>query len=136
MLEVPKIITKDWLSANQNCIFVFGDNLTRRGKKGAAVLRDLPNTYGFITKRYPSNKSEAFYNLYDYSRRFENEMIKLKYFINNNQDKIFLISKLGSGLANKHKIWEKIIYPGLKELATFKNVIFLFKQNYGGNKNV
>lgn len=130
MSEIPGIITKEWLAEHQECIFVFGDNLLRRGKKGAAILRDLPNTYGFITKKYPSNRIDSFFKPDGYTRRFDDELGKLMFYINDHDDKTFLISKLGSGLANKFKIWENVIYPGLEALAMFPNVIFLFKNNY------
>lgn len=63
--SIPKdnIITKYWLKKHLECIFVFGDNLIREGYGGAAILRDEPNTYGFITKKYPDNKNESFLNL-------------------------------------------------------------------------
>lgn len=45
------IVTKQFLDNNPNAIFVFGDNLLRVGYGGAAILRDHPQTYGFITKK-------------------------------------------------------------------------------------
>lgn len=120
-------INKNYLIENPSHTFVYGDNLTRKGYGGAATLRDLPNTYGFITKKYPSNANSSFYNINEYSKVFFEELYKLKNEIENNVDKIFLISKLGAGLANKYRIFEEIIEPNLKkELSKYENVKFLF----------
>ena len=56
------IITKEYLRNNLNNMFVFGDNLLRRGYAGAASLRDEPNAYGFITKKAPNNDDKSFYH--------------------------------------------------------------------------
>lgn len=47
---------------NSNKVFVFGDNLMRRGKKGQAVIRDIPNTFGIPTKRAPNMNDNAFFS--------------------------------------------------------------------------
>lgn len=119
-------ITKEYLRENQNCIFVYGDNTIHKGTGGAAKLRYEPNTYGFVTKKYPSNEISSFFTIEEYLPVFEKEMQKLIKKIESNPDKIFLISKLGSGLANRYGIFEQIIFPGLKRLAIYKNVKFLF----------
>jgi hypothetical protein len=47
--------------AEPDALFVFGDNLARRGKGGQAVIRDEPNAVGIPTKRRPSRDSSAFF---------------------------------------------------------------------------
>lgn len=123
------MITKQFLKENPNYIFVFGDNKKRIGKKGAAKLRDMPNSYGFITKKAPNNRKESFYTPYEYQSIFEKEKEKLKNEIKENPNKTFLISKIGSGLANKFEIFEEVIKPGLKDLIQYENVKFLFNVN-------
>lgn len=118
-------ITRSYLRKNPDYIFVFGDNLQRKGKGGAAKLRDEPNTYGFITKKAPSNNSGSFYKPDEYKEKFESELRKLIEEIEKNPNKTFLISKLGGGLANKFNIHEKIIKPGLERLKEYNNVVFL-----------
>jgi len=125
--QIPLMITRQWLAAHPDHVFVFGDNKARFGKKGAAALRDLKNAYGFITKRYPSYADDAYYKQADYFPIFEKELFKLKQLIMHNPGKTYLISKLGAGLANKYHIWEQIIEPGLRCLAIYPNVVFLFK---------
>lgn len=121
------IVTKKYLNEHPQAIFVFGDNLTRRGTGGAALLRYEPNTYGFITKKYPSNDDHSFFQPREYKKIFEKELANLIAAVHAHPEFVYLISKLGSGLANKYQIWEKIIQPGLQELKSHKNVQFLFE---------
>lgn len=119
-------ITREFLKSNKNFIFVFGDNSIKKGRKGGASLRDLENTYGFITKKYPCNKPHCFYTIEEYKTIYKQEINKLKAYIRQHSDKIFLISKIGSGLANRYGIFESIIKPNIKrDLSEFKNIIFL-----------
>ena len=121
-----QIITKQYLQDNPNYVFVFGDNALRTGYGGAAQLRDQPNTYGFITKKYPSNRNSAFYRPEEYSLIFEFELELLCDEIEKFTDNIYLISKLGSGLANKYLIYEKVIESGIKALNKYSNIKFLY----------
>jgi len=118
-------ITQEFLDNNPNAYFVFGDNLERYGHEGAAKLRDHPHAIGFITKKFPDNKDESFYKPEEYSAVFFEELKKLKTIIEKRPDKLFYISQLGGGLANKYKIWEKLIRHNLvRALDNFDNVIF------------
>lgn len=121
------IITEKFLNNNSRAIFVFGDNLQRTGYGGAAILRDHPRSYGFITKKYPDNNDESFYRPKEYAMIFFDELVKLKEKIKDDPFKTFYISQLGAGLANKYKIWENIIKDGLeKNLKDCLNVVFLW----------
>ena len=122
----PKIITRDYLRANPDTVFVYGDNIKRFGKGGAAKLRDEPNTYGFITKKYPSNSDSSFYRLDEYRDVFISELAKLKQEIIDNPDLTYLISALGQGLANRYRIFECVISLSLKKELLFENVVFLW----------
>lgn len=55
------IVDEEFLNSNPNAIFVFGDNLIRRGTGGAAKLRHHPQTYGFVTKKLPNNNDASFF---------------------------------------------------------------------------
>lgn len=124
---MEKLINKEYLIEHPNEIFVFGDNTERKGHGGAASLRDMPNTYGFITKKYPSYDDEAYYTPEEYEKIFYQEITKLISVIKENPDKKYLISKLGSGLSNKFGIYEKVIQPKLRKLlADLDNVEFLY----------
>lgn len=123
------IIDVKYLRENPNHIFVFGDNTEGWGKKGAAMLRDEPNSRGFITKKRPSYDSSAYYSPNEYKKVFKEEMSRLIRDIELCPHLTFLISKLGFGLANKYGIYEKVIKEGLKPLEKYDNVIFLFDIN-------
>lgn len=118
-------ITQEFLDNNSSAYFVFGDNLERRGHGGAAKLRDHPHAIGVITKKFPDNKDESFYKPEEYSPVFFEELGKLKKIIQKRPDKIFYISQLGGGLANRYKIWEKLIRHNLvRSLTDLDNVVF------------
>lgn len=61
MLEYREHITRAMLQAEPNTLFVFGDNLERRGYGGQAKeMRGEPNAVGIPTKRAPSMQEWAF----------------------------------------------------------------------------
>lgn len=119
------IITQEFLDNNPNAYFVFGDNLERQGYGGAAKLRDHPHAIGFITKKFPDNNDSSFYKPEEYTLVFFEELKKLKTIIEKRPDKLFYISQLGGGLANKFYIWQKLIKHNLvRNFQKFDNVIF------------
>jgi hypothetical protein len=122
---INKIITKEFLDNNPNAYFIFGDNLERWGHGGAAKLRDHPHAIGFITKKFPDNHDGSFYKPEEYSLVFFEELRKLKTIIEKRPDKLFYISQLGAGLANKFRIWELLIRDNLVRcLQDLDNVLF------------
>ena len=123
-------ITQEFLEDNPNAYFVFGDNLERYGHGGAAKLRDHPHAIGFITKKFPDNRDGSFYKPEEYSPVFFEELKKLKAIVEKRPDKLFFISKLGGGLANKFRIWDRLIRHNLvRTLDDFSNVIFCWSDN-------
>jgi hypothetical protein len=121
------IITRQYLKEHRDEIFVFGDNTSRSGTGGAAILRNEPNVYGFITKKLANHESDSYYRPNEYEPIYERELRRLKKVIADNPNKTYLISKIGAGLANKYNIFEKIIEPRIrKDLEEFKNVRFLW----------
>lgn len=123
-------ITEEFLDKIPDAYFVFGDNLERRGHGGAAKLRDHPRAIGFITKKFPDNNDESFYKPEEYSSVFFEELEKLKIFIQKYPNNAFYISQLGGGLANRYKIWEKLIRHNIvRRLSRFENVTFCWDAN-------
>lgn len=104
---------------------MFGDNTIRKGTGGAAKFRHHDNTYGFITKKYPNNQDSSFYKIDEYISIFNDEFDKLSSFILEHSDKLFLISKLGSNLANKYYIYDYVIKYRLFHLTLFFNNVQL-----------
>lgn len=122
-------ITRDFLNINPDVYFIYGDNLERYGFGGAAILRDHPHAIGFITKKFPDNKDSSFYRPEEYSNVFFEELKKLKKIIASKPDKTFYISQLGGGLANRYRIWEKLIHHNLiAKLEKFDNVVFCWDE--------
>ena len=121
-------ITHEFLDMNPNAYVIFGDNLIKKGFSGAAKLRDHPHAIGFITKKYPDNKDESFYRPEEYSPVFFEELEKLKVLVKRKPEKTFYITQLGGGLANKFRIWQKLIHHNLvMALEQFDNVVFCWK---------
>lgn len=120
------IITREYLDTHPKEIFVFGDNIMRVGTGGAAALRKCVNTYGFITKKRPDHRDDSYFRPLEYRQIFYDELDKLIETIKLNPEYIYLISRLGSGLANKYNIFEEVIRDGLEALRPYKNVRFLF----------
>jgi len=60
-------IQEDWFSLKQclenpNKLYVFGDNMIRRGKGGQASIREAVNSIGLATKRLPSMTEDSFFS--------------------------------------------------------------------------
>lgn len=53
--------TVDDCRRNPRSLFVFGDNLVGKGKKGQAVIRGEPNSVGIPTKKAPRLVASAFF---------------------------------------------------------------------------
>lgn len=118
-------IDATFLDNSPRSIFVFGDNIIRKGTAGAAKLRYHPRSYGFITKKLPNNDDTSFFRPVEYRPLFNKELHELMELIVFNPDNIFLISKIGAGLANRYGIYEQIIQPGLETLRRYSNVVLL-----------
>lgn len=85
--------TPELVKANPHCLFVFGDNLLKKGHGGQAIIRDLPNTFGIPTKREPNKRDTAYFS--DKDEEFNAIMYS-----------IFTLN-----IIYKSNIFEKIIFP-------------------------
>ncbi len=59
-VEFARTFSTKICTENPDKIYVFGDNYTRYGKRGQAVIRDCKNTYGIPTKVRPTMDDDAF----------------------------------------------------------------------------
>jgi len=90
------------VKSNPKWLFVYGDNNVQIGKGGQAIIRDLDNTIGIPTKKYPSNDPKSFYTDADYDdncKRITNvikQIIKLATYYDNI---VFPENGFGTGLA-------------------------------------
>ena len=100
-IEYMEYITRDYIRENQNKIFLFGDNLVRKGYGGQArEMRGEPNSIGIVTKRVPAQYPKAY--IYD----TDNDIEDIKKIIDNDfasiPNNIVVVvpyDGLGSGLA-------------------------------------
>jgi hypothetical protein len=61
-VERMNTITRAYVRANPNKLFLFGDNLERKGFGGqAAAMRGEPNAIGVPTKKKPSHFPDAYF---------------------------------------------------------------------------
>lgn len=124
-------ITQEFLDNNPNAYFVFGDNLERSGHEGDSELRDHPHAIGFISKKFSDNKDESVYKPEEYSLVFFEELKKLKIIIEKRPDKMFYISRLSCGEADKYYIWQKLIRHNLvRTLEPQDNVVFCWADSF------
>ena len=118
-----RIYVKD-LKENPNKVYLFGDNLLRKGKGGQAIIRDEDNAFGIPTKKKPSTSDDAYFtdNEYDSNIKAINDAINK---IPKDKDIVIPMDGLGTGLA---KLKEKApntfgyLQSSLKELG-FKNKV-------------
>lgn len=65
-VERMRFISREYVRANPDKLFLFGDNLEQRGFGGqAAAMRGEPNTIGIPTKKSPSYADGAFFTDYE-----------------------------------------------------------------------
>jgi len=101
--DISEQLTPKLLQENPNKIYLFGDNLEGKGKKGQAIIRDEPNAYGIPTKKKPSMDDDAFFTDDEFA---ENIKIIDKAFEKLPKDKVivvpanpFEVTTLGTGSA-------------------------------------
>ena len=118
--------SKNDVEKHPDCLFVYGDNDAGIGKGGQAIIRDLSNTIGIPTKKYPSNHASSFYSDTEYDKN----IAKIDYAI----EKIIILSKkykyvilpedgFGTGLADLPKKAPKTFDYLVKAVDSLKTKI-------------
>ncbi|MDT0618437.1 hypothetical protein RM531_08105 [Salinisphaera sp. P385] len=91
------------LQSNPDRVYVFGDNMCRRGKGGqAAQMRGEPNAVGIPTKWEPSLREDAFFDERDYQKAvpaIHEAFDGLEQVILAGRDVVWPAAGIGSGLA-------------------------------------
>lgn len=110
--------TSDLLRQNPDKIFVFGDDLLRRGKNGQAIIRDETNSFGIVTKRKPTMGLDAFFS--DQLEELEaiNRDLERLYLLSTTNDLIFPKEGIGTGVA-KLKEFSPFIWSELNKSLMF-----------------
>ena len=102
--RTDKVITRDKIKENPDVLYLFGDNLLRKGLGGQAKeMRGEPNTLGIVSKKYPSNDISSFYtdeDFYPWLEVFSADIRSLAEKINSGQYKALVIPPIGVGLAD------------------------------------
>lgn len=126
------IIESDWFSrekchANPKHLYVFGDNLLRKGEKGQAVIRRCCNSAGVITKKYPSNNKDSFFldvDINQFKEELEADISDIFTRMPKYEALVFPKDGLGTGLAalpTKSPLCFKYLSLRLEELTGYKH---------------
>jgi hypothetical protein len=92
------------VQSRPNEIFVFGDNLRRKGKKiGQAIIRPMPNAFGVPTKREPARYDAAYFSDQDDEIKAVEQALRDLYKLGRKYTLVFPLGGLGTGLAEMEK---------------------------------
>lgn len=131
MIEYRDFITRKMLVAERDKLFVFGDNLARKGLGGQAKeMRGEPNALGIPTKRYPGMEMKDF--LYDadfveWANTVHPIMQKLSEHIKSGGTVVWPTRGIGTGLARLKWTSPKIFVI----LTEFENDLRELAETYG-----
>jgi len=121
MYSITNTLSVQKCRDNPNTVFVFGDNLIGRGKRGQAVIRDEPNAFGIPTKRLPSMREGSFFSeQQDEYIAVDAAIDKLIDMRKNGYQIVFPSSGVGTGLAEMSKrspkLWSHMMIRINKEI--------------------
>ncbi|ELQ8317897.1 hypothetical protein R2571_006804 [Pseudomonas aeruginosa] len=98
-ISVTGHLSAELLRANPGRVFVFGDNLIKRGTAGQAIIRAEPNAFGIPTKRLPSMSEMAFFSDREDEREALLSALRELFVLASTREIVFPESGLGTGLA-------------------------------------
>jgi hypothetical protein len=92
-------------------IFVFGDNVHHKGYKGQAIIRNLPNAYGFPTKWLPLTIPDAYFSDDDpeAANLVEKHLIEVETLLSKGNKVWWPIAGVGTGLAKWQEYAPKLL---------------------------
>lgn len=113
-------------------LFIFGDNNIGKGCGGQAVIRYCNNSMGIPTKKYPTNRQDAFYTDTEFTENCRNIINSIKLIINKSiyyDEIVFPSDGFGTGLAD-------LATKAPRTLKFMNKLIFdCFGVDYEGIKN-
>jgi len=122
-------VTPEFLNSRGDIYYVYGDNGSKQGSTDTAKLRGHPRAIGFIVRKAPDDAAKSCFTPEEYVKPFFDQLKQLSTHIVNNKQQTFYVSKLGFGSANKHYIWERLVYHNLvSALGVYDNVVFCWEQ--------
>jgi hypothetical protein len=102
-VETARRISRGMLRSRPDTLFVFGDNLERRGMGGqAAEMRGEPNAVGIPTKRAPRRDEAAYFTDDDYTTAvaaMRDDMVRLADHVKSGGVVVIPADGIGTGLA-------------------------------------
>lgn len=97
--EVVAIFTEELARQHPDKVFVYGDNLARRGRGGQAIIRFEENAFGVPTKRSSRMDSEALFADRDDERAAVLAALRVLFQLSRSRTLVFPQAGLGTGLA-------------------------------------
>lgn len=98
-VEVVAAFTEELARQHPDKVFVYGDNLARRGRAGQAVIRFEENAFGVPTKRSPRMDADAFFADRDDERAAVLASLRDLYKLSRTRIIVFPKAGLGTGMA-------------------------------------
>ena len=126
-IEICERYDKRTLRNNKNKLYIFGDNIISEGKGGQAIIRDEENAIGIPTKKFPTNKSNAFFKDGELKINIgyiDAAIIGIKNVMTRYEILVFPLDGLGTGRANLKKFAPKTygyLVHKLKEEFGYEN---------------
>ncbi len=113
MIEYRKHITRRMLQVEPDALFVFGDNIERRGYGGQArEMRGEPNAVGIPTKAWPSMTEGSFFTDSDLDLWLQESAPHRDRLLEHRGKIVWPADGIGTGLAELQKrapsIWQAI----------------------------
>lgn len=102
-IEVEAVFSVELAQSHQDKIFVFGDNLTQRGRGGQAIIRFEPNAFGVPTKRSPRMDDDAFFSDREDERLALVAALRKLYRLGESHTLVFPKAGLGTGMAQMER---------------------------------
>ncbi len=103
MIEYMKFISRDYIRANPDKYFIFGDNDTRIGNGGQAKeMRGEPNSIGIRVKKTPGTNKSAYYTDNEYLdnvTKIVQDFASVNYYLKKGKTVVVPSDGIGTGLA-------------------------------------
>lgn len=112
---VSKWYSIDQCKKNPTSLFIFGDNLTRQGMGGQAMIREQDNAIGISTKKSPGMTEGDFYTDSEYEENcklIDEDIQRVKTYAEEKRYKniVFPFAGLGTGLSAMQTVCCKTFY--------------------------
>lgn len=109
---------------NPDKIYVFGDNLLRRGYAGQATIRGQANAFGIPTKRYPNTQRSAYFSDQPDELESVKQALRELYILGKkNYTIVFPTKGIGTGLARMQEHSPKIYTYMCETLERFFGIV-------------